>query len=307
MLAAKWETTVLPMFKHSTQKNRRLFLNKHLLPRFGEMALSEITREAIQAYVSHLAQRGYAPKSIDNIHDALSAILRTAVEWGHLSDNPAVGVRLPKLRTVRPKWALTTAQAIALIEALRPLPRTVVSLALLCGLRRGELFALRWADVHEHSRELEIRSSVYDGVFGTPKTEAGVRTIPLSGAAVNALAAWKSVTKNTEPSALVFATRSGKPISPNNILRRHVIPACEALGIPRCSWLTFRRTYSSWAHTNGVPGKVVARLMGHANVDTTLNVYTQVLDASMREGAEAVGSELFKIVQSSGGATTVTH
>jgi len=46
--------------------------------------------------------------------------------------------------------------------------------------------------------------------------------------------------------------------------RRHVFPACERLGLPRATWLTFRRTYSSWSHDKGVPGKVVAQLMGHA-------------------------------------------
>ncbi len=86
------------------------------------------------------------------------------------------------------------------------------------------------------------------------------------------------------PDDLVFATWSGKPISPNNVLRRWVFPACAKLGLPNATWLTFRRTYSSWAHEKGVPGKVVAELMGHAKVDTTLNVYTQVID-----GVEAGG------------------
>jgi len=45
-----------------------------------------------------------------------------------------------------------------------------------------------------------------------------------------------------------------------------------------------------------VPGKVVAQLMGHAKVDTTLNVYTQVMDAGLRDAADAVGAELFTIV-----------
>jgi hypothetical protein len=74
----------------------------------------------------------------------------------------------------------------------------------------------------------------------------------------------------------VFGTREGTPISPNNVLRRSIFPACDRLGLPHATWLTFRRTYSSWSHDKGVPGKVVAQLMGHSNVDTTLNVYTQV-------------------------------
>jgi integrase len=94
----------------------------------------------------------------------------------------------------------------------------------------------------------------------------------------------------------VFSTKAGTPILPNNVLRRFIFPACTRLGLPRATWLTFRRTYSSWSHDRhdrGVPGKVVAQLMGHANVDTTLNVYTQVLDGSLREAVDKVGGELF--------------
>jgi integrase-like protein len=64
-IATEWETTVLPMYKHSTQKHRRFMLKKHLLPRFGDKALCEISRQEIQVYVAHLMQEGYAPKSID--------------------------------------------------------------------------------------------------------------------------------------------------------------------------------------------------------------------------------------------------
>jgi hypothetical protein len=78
---------------------------------------------------------------------------------------------------------------------------------------------------------------------------------------------------------------------PTNVLRRWIVPACEALGLKRVSWLTLRRTYSSWAHEKGVPGKAIAQLMGHAKVDTTLNVYTQVVDGSLRRAADTVGSE----------------
>src|SRR5687767_3985930 len=100
----------------------------------------------------------------------------------------------------------------------------------------------------------------------------------------------------TESDALVFATRTGSSLSPNNVLRRLIFPACKAVGLPKATWLTFRRTYSSWSHDKGVPGKVVAQLMGHANVDTTLNVYTQVLDGSLQAAVDKIGGELFIIV-----------
>jgi integrase len=186
-------------------------------------------------------------------------------------------------------------QAAALLRALPLLARTMAGLAMLSGLRRGELFALRWKDIDEGARTLTVREAVYDGAFSTPKTAAGVRQIPLSATALQLIADWRHNT-NADPDRLVFLTRTGMPLSPNNVLRRAIFPACGRLGLPKATWLTFRRTYSSWSHDKGVPGKVVAQLMGHANVDTTLNVYTQVLDGSLRAAADKVGSELFTIV-----------
>jgi integrase len=173
----------------------------------------------------------------------------------------------------------------------------MVGLCLPTGLRRGELFALRWRDFDEANGTLAVERAVYEGVFGSPKTAAGTRVVPLSREGATLPAAWREEAKRKSPTDLIFSTRGGKPISPNNILRRFVCPACQVLGYPRASRLTFRRTYSSWAHDLGVPQKVVARLMGHANVYTTLNVYTQVLDDSLRRAMDAVGKNLFKIVQ----------
>lgn len=294
-------------YKRSTQKNHRHVMEKHLIPRFGDRALSDVTPQVIQTYVTHLTKAGYAPKSIDQIHDVFSAILRSAVKWGHLSTNPAYGVEMPRLKTVKPKWALTVEQATALLEQLPwKLPRTMVGLALLTGLRRCELFALRWLDLDEEAKCLHVREAVYEGAFDDPKTEAGTRLIPLSDAGVQLIRDWRARARRTEPDQLLFATVSGKPISPNNILRRWVFPACDAAGLPRATWLTFRRTYSSWAHDKGVPGKVVAQIMGHAKVDTTINVYTQVLDGAARAAADRVGSELFRIVQIPAGTEALT-
>ena len=154
---------------------------------------------------------------------------------------------------------------------------------------------------------LTVREAVYEGAFGSPKTDAGVRRVPLPDAAVDLLKAWQQSAKRTGPDDLVFSTWSGKPISPNNVLRRWIFTACSTLGIPNATWLTFRRTYSSWAHDKGIPGKVVAELLGHAKVDTTLNVYTQVIDESKRAAAQKIGDELFTIVHSPAGASELTH
>jgi integrase len=308
-LAGQWVRDVLPTkYKHSTQKNHRHILEKHLLPRFGDLPVCEVTTAVIQTYVTHLIQVGYAPKSIDHIHDVLSAVLRSGVKWSHLVANPARGVEMPRLKTVRPKWAFTVDQAITLFRHLPWMkPRTMVGLALLGGARRGELFAFRWRDFDETNRCLQVREAVYEGTFDEPKTDASARLIPLPEMAMEMLQTWRSLCRRTAPEDLIFATISGKPISPNNVLRRWVWPACQAAGLPKATWLTFRRTYSSWAHHQGVPPKVVAAIMGHTKVDTTLNVYTQVLDGAAREAADRVGSQLARLGQIPGGTTTLIH
>ena len=164
-------------------------------------------------------------------------------------------------------------------------------------LRQG---GLRRRDIDEQARLLTVREAVYDGVFSTAKTEAGTRRIPLSDTALTLIAEWKAHVEDVKPDALVFSTSAGTPILPNNVVRRFIFPACKRLGLPRATWLTFRRTYSSWSHDKGVPGKVIAQLMGHANIDTTLNVYTHVVDASHRRAIESVEERLHVDLDSNG-------
>jgi hypothetical protein len=66
---------------------------------------------------------------------------------------------------------------------------------------------------------------------------------------------WKRRDEKAPADTLVFSTHGGTPISPNNVLRRSIFPACHKLGIPRATWLTFRRTYSSWSHDKAYPAK----------------------------------------------------
>jgi integrase len=152
---------------------------------------------------------------------------------------------------------------------------------------------------------MTVREAIYDGVVSTPKTDAGRRQLPLSATALALIAEWKKHARTSDRDAFVFSTRHGRPLAPNYGLRRVVFPACTALELPRATWLTFRRSYASWSRDKGVSGKVVAQLMGHANVDTTLNVYTQVLDGSVRSAVETVGDELFAIVHKTDGATPI--
>ena len=105
------------------------------------------------------------------------------------------------------------------------------------------------------TRCLQVREAVYEGTFDEPKTDASVRLIPLPEIAVELLQTWQSQARGTAPEDLIFSTVSGKPISPNNVLRTWVWPACQAAELSRVTWLTFRRTYSSMGASKGRPAE----------------------------------------------------
>jgi integrase len=95
---------------------------KHLILLFGSTRIDNISRQQIQQWVAGRKGRSYSPTSIDRYHAVLSTVLTKAVEWGYLPNNPASGVQLSKLVTVREKWVLTPKQASALLTHLPPTP-----------------------------------------------------------------------------------------------------------------------------------------------------------------------------------------
>jgi integrase len=229
--AAQWERDILPMYKFSTRQGHSLILKFHLLPRFGDLPLCDITTDRIQAYITHLRDRNYAPHSIDHYHEVLSAVLRSAVRWHRLESDPAEGVVLPKITPVRPKWALAPKEAGALIGKLSPKPRAMVALAIVTGMRRGELLGLRWKNIDEDNALVRVGEACYNGHFDTPKTAAGRRCLPIAAPVLALIQDWKRRSSRTCAEDLVFGTRKGQPENPNNTLRRHLYPACDALNL----------------------------------------------------------------------------
>jgi integrase len=292
--AERWRSDILSTYKPSVRIGHGNILRVHLIPKFGARPVSEITTVEVQSWITELRERGYAPHSIDHFHEVMNATMRTAMTWYNLDKNPARGVQIGKIKSVRKKWALTVAQANAVLERLELKPRAMVALDITTGLRRGELEALRWEDLNETEGYVRVKEHHYRGFIDDPKTEAGFRNAPVPAPVLTLLSEWKRKSKRAQPTDFIFATKRGKPESGNNILRRHVYPACDAAGIPHANWLTLRRTFSNWSHKNGIPAKDIAEMMGHADVDMQFT-YTVGVDENKRQGAKRLGNELVTI------------
>jgi integrase len=158
--------------------------------------------------------------------------------------------------------------------------RAALGLAGYAGLRLGEIRALRWGDVDFEAGTLTVRRSLLpDGTPKAPKTEAGVRAVPLLPAMRRLLAAWKLRAPRTSPDELVIGTADGKPIAERN-LRRALEDAKTAArldeGDRRLSMHSLRHSFASMLATDlELPATTLARLTGHADAGFTLRVYAR--------------------------------
>jgi integrase len=282
----QWVPKVLGLFKLSSQVGYRPLLSKHLLPYFDGYALSEIVPLQIQGFLTEKARTGISWHSVRNMRNLLSSVLRTAVEWGYLEENPASKVKLPPRPVRTPPRYLLPGQVRQLLAEIPEPWRSMVLLAVLTGLRRGELFALRWGAVDLERGVLAVRESVYNGQFSTPKTHSSMRRIPLSSPVVELFRKRKAEVGNTRSEDLVFFSRRKTPFRPGNILKRFIHPACDRLGIPRVGWHTFRHTHATLLNELGENPKTAQAILGHSDIQTTLQVYTHAVPESVSNAEE---------------------
>ena len=107
---------------------------------------------------------------------------------------------------------------------LQPTYKSMVLIATLTGLRRGELFALRWGTLDFERRMIHVRESVYEGHFSTPKTRSSIRNIAMSEVLAGMFGNLRP--KDATANDLVFVSRVGTPLRSENILKRIIHPVC---------------------------------------------------------------------------------
>ena len=292
-------SNAFPTLKLSTQIRYRRTLKNHLLPAFGEYRLCEIGTLDIQSFVLKKMEAGSSWASADHFRNLMSKIFATAKKWGYFAgENPASGVELPENRPVREKHILKPEQVPALLDVLREPFRTMVLLAVLTGLRVGEILGLRWEDVDFASSQMRVSQRCYRGQMDTPKTKSSKRTLPLPKPCLEAFRRVYAKYGPLEGSGLVFQTRKGTPYGDTNILHRELKPAGKKIGAPWLSWHAFRRTHATLLQFVGGSLKDAQAQLGHSKLSTTLDFYTFSLPAHQRAAVEKLGELLTNVDES---------
>ena len=215
----------------------------------------------------------------------MSVLFQHAMRYEWAPANPVRLVRQSAL-PVEEKIALSSVEIAALLTELRDPFRCLILLASVTGLRRGELFGLKWEDIDFNKAEFRIVRSMVDQVEGPPKTLASRRPIPMSGELATALNNWREQTIYSKPEDWVFASPLAvgrRPYWPDATLKRHVLPAAIRAGITkRIGWHSFRHSLASLLGQKGEDLKVVQELLRHASSRITQDVYQQASQDAKR-------------------------
>jgi integrase len=290
------EPTILPMHKHSAQDFYRVIASRHILPAFGNQRLNVVTPVQVQQFIQQKQAQSYSPQTLAHLRNLLSKFFRIAISWGWIETNPARGVKLPPMERQRKPRVLTLDEIQSLAENLTDPGRTMFLIAVLCGLRVGELLALRVADVELAKTTLFVRQSVYNNHVSSPKTRGSERQLPIPPVLSEAIHQW--LRKRAGKSEWLFPSSVGTPLGNRNVLYRHIWPVCDRLGIARFRWHAIRQTFSTYQSNEGVPMRVLQSLLGHAHADTTM-IYTHPFREAEREAVEQLAQVLFPDVPNS--------
>src|SRR5579859_872737 len=291
--------------KVSTYVKYRKVIHTYIVPALGNVKLEKLTPQHVQSLYNRKQKDGLSPKSIHGIHGVLHKALDNAVRWNLVARNVCEVVSPPRL--VKPEiQSLTMEQAHKLLKSLRGNRlEMLLTLALTTGLRRGEILALRWADVDLEKQTVRVHRTVdYIGKFGyvetEPKTAAGSRTVVLASFVIDKLRQHRKEQLEARLKAggkwedrdLVFTDLSGGYFNPRYLdLLFHKVLA-EA-GLPSMRFHDLRHSAATLLRGMGVDMKVLQEILGHSNFMITANIYSHVF-LSMQEDAMGKWDTEFK-------------
>ena len=220
------------------------------------------------------------------------------MKWGWATQNPITAVRTSSERLKDPE-ILTPQEFCDLVRALDQRERVSVLTAGSTAIRRSELFGLRWEDVDFEQQLVRITHSVVRNVEGKVKTRASKKPVPLPPIVVEELRLWRLASPYRSDKDYLFPSiqKNGtQPLQPDMILKRHLRPALEKLGIDKViGWHSFRHGMSNLLRECGVDVKVAQELLRHANSRTTLDIYQQTVTAERRAAQTLAFKELWPV------------
>lgn len=262
-------------------------LAEHILTHFNNQRIKSIEPKDIDAFVKKLINMGYSGKSVKDNKSVLKIIFDTAIINGYIRDNPVTSIRIPK-GLPKTKRDIPTKEEIQTILDNSDCPMgRLAKFLIFTGLRIGEALALTYEDIDLESRLININKSVYYvsnvPYIKTPKTLSGNRFVFILDPI------YDIVNANKNPSDLIFCGEDGKLLPKHKFVK------------PWNRWMKdmglhitahqLRHAYASYIlYDAKIDIKTAQKLLGHADAETTMDIYTHVTESRQSKGFEQINN-----------------
>ena len=283
-VAEEWRAIHLPTLSVTTLRGYTPAIND-AISYFDKKKVKEITTRNVTAYLAYIASQGYAQKTLNNKKIVLNLIMKYAVSQGIIEINPVNDAITPKKLPKKKRRTLTRQEMRLVREHRHDSWCAYFAFFLMStGLRRGEALALTYGDFQADTKCITInKTTEYVGNHATiknsPKTDAGIRTVPVNDELADFLS-------KGEPSELVFSW-NGK-IIPNHVIGHDWRAWQKEIGLQDVTPHIMRHTYATILYDAGVDVKAAQVILGHANIQTTLDIYTHLSQERSTDAAEKI-------------------
>lgn len=252
-----------------TVYNERWQIRSNLKPFFGRRRLSQLTPALIERYKVHRAGQGVSARTVNLDLQLLSVIFRLAAKLGYARNNPARQVE--KLRDVKkPPRYLTREEADRFADAAQTTYLyALVVCALHTGMRKAELFNLRWQDVDFEACAITIGST---DEWQTKNRR--YRTVEMTETLREVMVAVKTEARSDEEYCFTYGGRRL-----GSTVKKTLANISKEAGIERVSLHVLRHTFASHLAMAGVPLMHIQQLLGHSDYSTTL-IYAHISQES---------------------------
>jgi integrase len=290
----RWRTAVSPNLAPGTVRQRESYLRAHIVPRFGHSALAELDVHAIQQFATDL-RKTLSYKSVVNILGAVFTILAYTEKCGlKIPKVSFTDLELGTQEIATDVPFFTRRQVALIIDAAREPFKTLFAVAWTTGLRAGEILALTLDDLDFERKTVRVNKSSDDRTrqIRQPKTKKSIAVLPMNTALESKLRDY--IHKHWKPNAgqILFPDRAGvRPRSRANVARVGLKPILKKLGIP-CNNVglhAFRHGLATELVEAAAPLTVLQHQLRHADIKTTLKLYSHVIPQSQRDAMEQIG------------------
>lgn len=304
-----------------TLRRYKEIVRLHIVPELGRVPVARLTPQHVEKMLAAVAAKGASASSVNHCRGLLRNALQAAMKHSLVGRNVAAlaDARSVPAREVR---VLTPYDARRILEAVKgDRLEALFTVSLALGLRQSEVLGLRWSDLNIDASTVSIQRTLQrlHGAFAfyPPKSGKSRRTIPMPVPVATALqrhmkrqlqerialgAAWEA----ERCGGLVFTDEEGNPLSCYHVSGRfHKL--IRMAGLPPMRYHDLRHGAASIMAAQGVSARVAMEILGHAQISTTMNIYTHIAPELQKEAAERVAGALWPESESGLVSTLVSN